>query len=193
MKDLKKKLESSTKQFEIQKIQLKKNFEYQRYLESVVESSGDDFGEVRDILLRYETLLATNNDLKKQVNSINLQQEIDRSNLHSYIQRKNDELLNLTNEFATKKTQLEQLSLDTNKAQKELDRTINILNQKNLTGEVAKMSINSIFSKIRAHVGKRISPTTDSVSQLVIIEQFINDLDVIIKDLQRLNTNGKKK
>lgn len=50
---------------------------YQRYLESVIESVGD-FGEVKDLISRYDTLSATNQELVERARQAQEQTEKDR-------------------------------------------------------------------------------------------------------------------
>jgi hypothetical protein len=58
---------------------------YQRYLESVLEIV-EDFGEVKDVIARHDTLVATNADLIERQQDAQRKTEATRAVLFSYTQ-----------------------------------------------------------------------------------------------------------
>lgn len=80
---------------------------YQRYLEGVLEVA-DEYQEVQDLLLRHATLQATNDDLRAHQQRCSGEAESIRQDLQGFVKHKTDEILDLNNQLAKLKKQLEQ-------------------------------------------------------------------------------------
>lgn len=80
---------------------------YQRYLEGVLETA-DEYQEVQDLLLRHATLQATNDDLRSHQQQCSQDAEEIRQNMQTFVKQKTDEILDLNNQVASLKKQLEQ-------------------------------------------------------------------------------------
>jgi len=85
---------------------LEKYTVYQSYLERVLELS-DEFSELREIMARYDTLIATHNDLmhREQKNQENMEKEKHR--FHKFMEDKNTEILHCNNQLAQLQTRLD--------------------------------------------------------------------------------------
>lgn len=111
---------------------------FQRFLENVLEKS-EEFGELKDIISRFDTLSATNHELL--VRSREAQDLTERSRLEfaRSIEEKNNRILNYNNEIAKMQALMETTQLRTQKCQQEWDRTLKSATQKSLMVGQVKM------------------------------------------------------
>merc|ERR1719359_555724 len=88
------------------KKRLEKYTIYQTYLERVLDLS-DEFSELREIMARYDTLIATHNDLlnREQKNQITMEKE--KQKFHRFTEEKNTEILHYNNQLAQLQTRLD--------------------------------------------------------------------------------------
>lgn len=111
---------------------------YQRYLESVVESAGH-FGEVKDLIARYDTLFATNNELLERARDAQERTEQYRNSFILSSEEKNNTLLNYNNTIAKLQTRLEESQRKSSKRQSEWEHTLKSATQKTLLHGQIKM------------------------------------------------------
>lgn len=103
-------LRAECKRLEEERDQFKKRLEkytlYQVYLERVLEFS-DEFKDLHEIMKRYDTLIATNNDLltREQKNQETMEKE--KHKFYKYMENKNTEMLHYNNELAQLQTRLD--------------------------------------------------------------------------------------
>ncbi|KAJ3125373.1 Cilia- and flagella-associated protein 73 [Nowakowskiella sp. JEL0407] len=116
-----------------------KNLIYQRFLESVLEST-DEFGETKDILSRYDTLAATNIELIERARDAQERTERDRIAFTQSTEEKNNRILNYNNEIAKLQTKLEECQSRSAKWQAEWDQTLKTATQKSLLLGQVKIS-----------------------------------------------------
>ncbi|KAJ3189118.1 Cilia- and flagella-associated protein 73 [Gaertneriomyces sp. JEL0708] len=159
------------------------NLAYQRYMESVLESV-EEFGETKDILARYDTLAATNQELLQRAREAQDKTESDRLAFMHATEEKNNLILNYNNDIARLQTKLEELQLNSARWQAECDHTMNNATQKSLLLGQIKMATNNLFNLVKVHLNNRLNPTNDTLVQLDKIQQFIVDLSEITADLQ---------
>lgn len=69
---------------------------YYRFLEQALEQS--QYHELSGLVMRYETLKATNEQLQQRVISYERKLEQKRTEFNDYVKNKTDQILNLTNE-----------------------------------------------------------------------------------------------
>jgi len=93
------------------KKRLEKYTIYQNYLERVLEVS-DEFSELREIMARYDTLIATHNDLlsREQKNQETMERE--KQKFHKFMEDKNTEVLHCNNQLAQLQTRLDKAQSD---------------------------------------------------------------------------------
>jgi predicted RNase H-like nuclease (RuvC/YqgF family) len=148
-------------------------------LESVVESGGD-FGEVKDLIARYDTLSATNTELLDRARDAQERTEKDRNSFLLSTEEKNNTLLNYNNVIAKLQTRLEESQRKSAKWQSELESTLKSATQKTLLHGQIKMTTNNLFSLVKQHLNNRLPYISDPLVQLEKIQQFAVDLQEIL-------------
>ncbi|KAJ3203579.1 Cilia- and flagella-associated protein 73 [Entophlyctis luteolus] len=156
---------------------------YQRFLESVLEST-EEFGEIKDIIARFDTLAATNQELIDRARESQDRIERDRAMLINSTEEKNTLILNFNNEIAKLQTRLEEAQMKSAKCQLEWDQTLKNATAKTLELGQIKMATNNLFSIVKSHVNSKQSNVTDTKVQLDRIQQFILDLSAISSEQQ---------
>ena len=111
---------------------------FQRYLEGVLENS-EDFAEIKDIIMRYDTLAAANAELLERSRMAQEKTEKLRMQLMATTEEQNNVILNHNNEIARLQSKLEESQLKSTKWQSELDQTIKNASQKSLLLGQVKM------------------------------------------------------
>ncbi|KAI8921350.1 hypothetical protein DFJ77DRAFT_482579 [Powellomyces hirtus] len=163
------------------------NLAYQRYLEAVLENV-EEFGEVKDIIGRFDTLAATNKELLERSREAQERTERDRAGFLHSTEEKNNIMLNYNNDIAKLQTKLEEMQLRSAKWQSECDHTMNNATQKSLLLGQIKMATNNLFNLVKSHLNNRLNGTGDTVVQLDKIQQFIIDLSDITSDVPLART-----
>ncbi|GFR44247.1 hypothetical protein Agub_g5449, partial [Astrephomene gubernaculifera] len=128
---------------------LEKNMRYQHYLESVLEVA-DEYQEVSDLLLRHATLSATNADLKDHQRRCSELAEKVRTELQIYVKQKTDEILNLNNQVAKLKTELEGYEAEAMVQEAKKDSSLQIASQRTLEYGQVVLSADNIFNRCRS-------------------------------------------
>ncbi|EKX42793.1 hypothetical protein GUITHDRAFT_87954 [Guillardia theta CCMP2712] len=168
---------------------------YQTYLEKVVEHS-EDFTEVSDILKRYQTLSATNDDLQTMVQKNIDDTETYRHHLSQMTKRLQNEVLVKSSEIAEhqerlEKARIETVIADSHKATRE-DEVKDGIRE---LGE-SQMAIFNLFNRCRAtHMAdsRPKQETKDPFLALRYIEERFRDLAMIVKDGYDQGVVGKVK
>ncbi|KAI8901657.1 hypothetical protein BC833DRAFT_576763 [Globomyces pollinis-pini] len=155
------------------------NLSFHRYLEGLLENS-DEFDEVKDITLRYDTLAATNAELLERSRSVQEKTENDHKAFLANSEEKNNIILNYNNQIAKLQAKLEETQLNTAKWQNELDQSLKNASQKSLLLGQVKMATNNLFNIVKNHLNNRLNATSGTLQQLDKIGQFIVDLNEII-------------
>eukprot|EP00960_Hanusia_phi_P055593 763008-Hanusia_phi.AAC.6 len=156
---------------------------YQIYLEKVVEHS-EDFAEISDILKRYQTLSATNDDLQRMVQKNMDDTETYRHQLSQITKQLQNEVLVKSSEIAEhqerlEKARIESVIADSHKATREdeVKDGIRELGQ-------SHMAIFNLFNRCRAtHMAdsRPKQETKDPFFALRYIEERFRDLTVIAR------------
>ena len=105
---------------------------YQQFLDKVIEATGEEFNEPRDVIGRYDTLLQTIRDLQERSKDAQEQQDTNRAYLQSMMQEKNNQILSHTNEVAVLQSKLEKLRLRNGVAQEKWDKLAETASEKRL-------------------------------------------------------------
>ncbi|KAJ3199347.1 Cilia- and flagella-associated protein 73 [Dinochytrium kinnereticum] len=158
------------------------NLSYQRYLEAVLETV-EEFGEVKDIISRYDTLSATNAELIDRAREAQERTERDRLAFVTGTEEKNNVILNYNNQIAKLQTRLEETQLRSGRWQSEWDLTLKNATSKSLLIGQIKMATNNLFNLVKAHLNNRLPNASETLTQLDKIQQFIIDLNGITQDL----------
>lgn len=159
---------------------LQTNMRYQQYLESVLEVA-DEYSEVSDLLTRHTTLLATNQDLKEHQRKCAELAEKIRTELQVYVKQKTDESLNLNNELARLKKELEGYEGDAMAQQAKRNQRLQVASEKTLEYGQVVLSTDNIFNRCRARSKIAYPSESNPLQQLDVIGNYVSDLAFIIK------------
>ncbi|KXZ49053.1 hypothetical protein GPECTOR_23g139 [Gonium pectorale] len=162
---------------------LEKNMRYQHYLESVLEVA-DEYQEVSDLLLRHATLSATNADLKDHQRRCSELAEKVRTELQIYVKQKTDEILNLNNQVAKLKTELEGYEAEAMVQEAKKDSSLQIASQRTLEYGQVVLSADNIFNRCRSKSSIGHPAESNPLHQLDVIGNFVSDLGAIIKQFK---------
>ncbi|KAJ3342484.1 Cilia- and flagella-associated protein 73 [Gonapodya sp. JEL0774] len=190
-------VEALGKQRERQIKAVENNQIFQQYLESILETT-DEFGEIKDIIARYDTLSATNLELLERARMAQERNEKLRLEFAKATESKNTVILNYNNQLARLQKKLEDSQGRTAALQNSLDDHSRTAKQKSLLIGQVKISnatrnlraTNNLFALVRAHLQNRTPASTDTFDQLDKIAQFIADLQVVIEVLTKQKDRG---
>lgn len=168
---------------------LEQNMRYQRYLESVLEVA-DEYQEVSELLMRHATLQATNTDLKEHQRKCGELAEKIRAELQVYVKQKTDEILNLNNQLARLKKELERYESEALSQETKKDYSLQVASQKTLEYGQVVLSTDNIFnrSRQRSKIGHAVE--SNPLLQLDVIGNFVSDLSAIVKQYK---ADGQRK
>ncbi|TPX32125.1 hypothetical protein SmJEL517_g04704 [Synchytrium microbalum] len=161
------------------------NVTYQRYLESVQEAF-PEFGEVRDIIVRFDTLMATNTELAERAHAAQEDSEKERAAFAKSCETRNNTMLSCNNEIAKLQARFEDAQRKTARWQAELDHAMRGATEKSLVLGQVKLATSNLFNLVRQHLNGRLNGTSDTLIQMDRIGQFILDLSQITQDAQSL-------
>ncbi|KAJ3138758.1 Cilia- and flagella-associated protein 73 [Physocladia obscura] len=143
----------------------------------------EEFGEVKDIISRFDTLAATNQELIDRAREAQEKTERNRSLLINSTEEKNTLILNYNNDIAKLQTRLEEAQMRSAKCQLEWDQTLKNATSKTLELGQIKMAVNNLFLIVKTHLNSKITNTVDTKIQLDKIQQFMLDLNAITTEL----------
>lgn len=160
---------------------------YQTYLEEVVKAAPEDFSEIADIIKRYQTLHATNEDLQKLVQTNMDDAESSRLTLYNLSKQLQNDALVKGSEIAELQERLENSKLQSlleegNKEQRQ-DKAKDAIRE---LGEAQMASFN-LYNRCRAtHLAdSRPKHETNKVMvALAYIEERFRDLQLIVKEVK---------
>ncbi|KAG4098090.1 hypothetical protein H8356DRAFT_1673434 [Neocallimastix lanati (nom. inval.)] len=166
--------------------QMELNLIYQKYFESILETE-TEFLEPNDVILRYDTLKATNTDLILKLRLTQEKTEETQITFSRNSEEQNNIILNYNNDIARLQSRLEECQQKTAKWQNEWDKILNTATEKSLLLGQTKMATNNLFNLVRMNLNNRIRYTSDTNTQLEKIQQFIvgsSYLTILCQELQ---------
>jgi hypothetical protein len=86
---------------------VKKMKQYEEFLERVKELNSDDFSELKEILLRYNTLKESHETLKKTQKTTQSELDLVNTKMIAKQKEKNTQIMSLNNEIATQQKKFE--------------------------------------------------------------------------------------
>ena len=130
---------------------VRKMLRTQQYLETVLETA-DEYHEINDLLLRFETLKATNADLRAHAAATEDSQENTRVQLQAYVKARTDEQLQQNNTVSGTKKALEERERETGIKQTGFDASDQAASKKTLQVGQVRAATENLFlrSKVRA-------------------------------------------
>eukprot|EP01137_Pigoraptor_chileana_P028674 Opistho-2@12865 len=156
---------------------VRKLLHYQHYLERVLETS-EEFSEVREIIARYDTLVATNEDLLARQRRNQDENERKRAELNKFTEEKNNEILNYNNRLANLQKTFEETQMRALKWEAEWNHILNTAAKKTLLLGQIKMATHNLFSLVNRHLKMRLG-ACKTIEQLERIQEFVEDLSQI--------------
>jgi len=166
---------------------LNRNIIFQKYMERVQEAS-EEFSEIRDIISRYDTLVATHLDLleRDQKNQDNI--EAEKARLTRFTEEKNNEILSCNNQLAQLQTRLDRAQSKAVKWESKWAHIQNTAATKTLLLGRIKIATHNLFQLVNKHLKQPIASVAldDTTSQLDKIQVFIQDLTQITQEIKRV-------
>lgn len=216
-------LKSECHDLEEERDQFKKRLEkytiYQSYLERVLEFS-DEFKDLHEIMKRYDTLRATNNDLVDREQKNQEVMENEKQKFYRYMENKNTEMLHYNNELAQLQTRLDKAQSAAVHWESKWTHIQNTAAKKTLLLGRIKIATHNLYQLVLRHqrsnrTGENIDdereeeadkdPTRqksanmggagsieNATMQLDRIQNFIQDLTQITADIKRQDANELK-
>ena len=147
-------LQSECHDLERERDKFKKRLEkytiYQTYLERVLDLS-DEFSELREIMARYDTLIATHNDLlnREQKNQITMEKE--KQKFNRFTEEKNTEILHYNNQLAQLQTRLDKAQSEAVHWESKWTHIQNTAARKTLLLGQIKIATHNLFQLVQRH------------------------------------------
>ena len=166
---------------------LNENMRYQHYLEAVIDST-DEYPEIIELLLRYETLEATQHDLVERSREGQSESEEQSQFNKRFHKEKVDEILEYNNQIAMLQQRYEAVIAHKNRLQAETDRQLQESAEATLQLGQVLMACDNIFTRCIAtsHVARKKLAATDddkdaAIEQLNVMKDYVGDLLFITK------------
>uniref|UniRef100_H2Y4L5 DUF4200 domain-containing protein n=1 Tax=Ciona savignyi TaxID=51511 RepID=H2Y4L5_CIOSA len=170
---------------------LEKNSIFQKYMERVQEST-DEFSEIREIIGRYDTLVATHVDLMKRDLKNQDAIEEEKGRLVKFTEEKNNEILSYNNQLAQLQTRLDQAQSKAVKWESKWTHIQNTAAKKTLLLGRIKIATHNLFQLVNKHLKQQATvPLENTALQLDKIQMFIQDLSQITTEIKRVEAAGQ--
>jgi chromosome segregation ATPase len=176
------------------KVQLQKYMKYQKYLEDVL-SYNEEYQDPNDIITRYNTLDANNNELQERKKWLEDEMEIKRSELQKRKKQKEDEILEHTNQLSQYQDALERTHKEAVAAQDEIENSVEHRTNTTKTVGQIRMATQNLFDRcmeVNRQYKKGVKLGNDAQSgevmfQLAFIGDCLSDyLYIIDKERERV-------
>lgn len=147
-------LQAECRDLEQERDKFKKRLEkyriYQSYLERVLDLS-DEFSELREVMARYDTLIATHNDLlsREQKNQIIMEKE--KQKFNRFTEEKNTEILHYNNQLAQLQSRLDKAQSEAVKWESKWTHIQNTAAKKTLLLGQIKIAIHNLYQLVQRH------------------------------------------
>lgn len=166
---------------------LREDMRYQHYLEAVIDST-DEYPEILELLLRYETLEATHHDLIERSREGQSESEDQAQFNKRFHKEKVDEILEYNNQIAMLQQRYEAVLAHKQRLQAETDRQLQDSAEATLQLGQVLMACDNIFTRCvttsRVAHKKAFDAVDDkaaALEQLNLIKDYLGDLLFIAK------------
>nr|XP_002128459.1 coiled-coil domain-containing protein 42 homolog [Ciona intestinalis] len=184
-------IERLSKERERYQKKLEKNSIFQKYMERVQEST-DEFSEIREIIGRYDTLVATHVDLMKRDLKNQDAIEEEKGRLVKFTEEKSNEILYYNNQLAQMQTRLDQAQSKAVKWESKWTHIQNTAAKKTLLLGQIKIATLNLFQLVNKHLKQQATVPIENTSlQLDKIQMFIQDLSQITTEIKRVEAAGQ--
>ncbi|KAJ1504073.1 Cilia- and flagella-associated protein 73 [Coelomomyces lativittatus] len=158
---------------------LKKGQAYQHFLESVLEFS-DGFPDLNDLIIRFEALQATKDELKSRSKLVQDLYEKEQMKFQAWIEEKKNHLLQQNNTISQLTEKLDILKHQSEYWLMKIEASVSSAAKKSLEVGQIQTATNNLFHLVKSHRQQRISHTSSSLLQLEKVQKFILDLTEIL-------------
>jgi len=162
------------------------------FMQKVLDSS-EEFSEVREIIDRYNTLVATHIDLleREQLNQEASEQE--KARLVRFTEEKNNQILHYNNQLAQLQTRLDKAQSNAVKWESKWTHIQNTAAKKTLLLGRIKIATHNLYQLVCKHSKGTVQPTENTIVQLERIQTFIQDLTQITNEIRRQEAEQREK
>ncbi|XP_069134847.1 coiled-coil domain-containing protein 42 homolog isoform X1 [Argopecten irradians] len=161
---------------------------FHKYMEKTLEA-GEEFHEMRDIIARHDTLVATHGDLMDRENQNQAVIEQQRQNLMKYTEEKNNQILSFNNLLSGLQTRLDEAQSEAVFWESKWTHIKNTAAKKTLELGRIKMAAHNLYQLVKRHQ-KQSGSEEDTAEQLHQIRMFIQDLTIITNEIRRMELSG---
>ena len=184
---------------------------YEDYLERIKEKNSEDFPEIGDILMRYDTLIFSYENLMKRRHYLEEELQNIKKDRDQYEKKNKDDMMELTIEISKLQKDLEALEVDRNDLQKNLELASTLSTEKDLELGCMLTAIDSLYDRcLRGlenpkkkkiiHKAKTSAEDQDnydiraklSVKSLNEIKVFIKDIEDVLGDYKEQKREKEK-
>lgn len=172
--------------------EVKKMSQYQTYLDEVLEAE-EEYAEITELLSRYETLQAANDDLIDRQHSAALENEEERHLLQTFTREKTDEILGHNNEIAELQKDSEKAAAEVLETQDESDRQMQTVAERTLQLGQVIMACENIYARcvVNSNVVRKEPKSDAVVDETEVIVEKLGLIQDYITDLQSITRNAK--
>merc|ERR1719228_2928000 len=162
------------------------------FMQKVLDSS-EEFSEVREIIDRYNTLVATHLDLLEREQQNQDASEQEKARLVRFTEKKNNQILHYNNQLAQLQTRLDQAQSNAVKWESKWTHIQNTAAKKTLLLGRIKIATHNLYQLVCKHSKGSIQSSDNTVVQLERIQTFIQDLTVITNEIKRQEAEQREK
>merc|ERR1712066_280404 len=168
-------LKNECKDLEQERDRYKKRLEkyiiYQDYLERVLELS-DEFSELREVMARYDTLIATHSDLMSREQKNQEIMEREKQKFHKFMEDKNTEILHCNNQLAQLQTRLDKAQSEAVHWESKWTHIQNTAAKKTLLLGRIKIATHNLYQLVLRHArNTRNGDNADEDIEEVVIQE----------------------
>jgi len=170
---------------------LEKHEIYQKFMQKVLDQS-EEFSETREIIDRYNTLVATHSDLLDREQLNQKASEDEKARLVRFTEEKNNQILHYNNKLAQLQTRLDQAQSNAVKWESKWTHIQNTAAKKTLLLGRIKIATHNLYQLVCKHSKGTVQPTENTITQLDRIQTFIHDLTLITNEIRKHEEKTKE-
>ncbi len=162
---------------------LMKVMKYHQYLELTLENL-PDYGDIKDIVSRYETLKQTNIELSTRATETNDETERCRLCLETIHSEKHRLILSYNNTLSKNQALLEAKQTARHRQKVENSGLTSQKQERSLLVSQIKLAVSNLYGISQKYLQKKVSTQIDTQTQLKEIQVFCTDLEQNIFEVQ---------
>lgn len=170
---------------------LEKHEIYQKFMQKVLDQS-EEFSETREIIDRYNTLVATHSDLLDREQLNQKASEDEKARLVRFTEEKNNQILHYNNKLAQLQTRLDQAQSNAVKWESKWTHIQNTAAKKTLLLGRIKIATHNLYQLVCKNSKGTVQPTENTITQLDRIQTFIHDLTLITNEIRKHEEKTKE-